>query len=103
MTATAYKTLVHPKIHRARVTSADLHFVGSITIDADLLDTAADVGDIVIVMAYAQVPAPPRPDWHPVVLYMDPETKRGNGGRRHRSDPAALPSRDAVPLPPLVP
>jgi len=28
------------KIHRATVTRADLHYVGSITIDADLLDAA---------------------------------------------------------------
>ncbi|WP_237728251.1 aspartate 1-decarboxylase [Cellulomonas sp. APG4] len=30
------------KIHRATVTQADLHYVGSVTVDADLLD-AADV------------------------------------------------------------
>jgi aspartate 1-decarboxylase len=30
------------KIHRATVTHADLHYVGSVTIDADLLD-AADI------------------------------------------------------------
>ena len=30
------------KIHRATVTGADLHYVGSVTIDADLLD-AADI------------------------------------------------------------
>jgi len=28
------------KIHRATVTAADLHYVGSITVDADLLDAA---------------------------------------------------------------
>jgi aspartate 1-decarboxylase len=28
------------KIHRATVTQADLHYVGSITIDADLMDSA---------------------------------------------------------------
>ena len=28
------------KIHRATVTAADLNYVGSITIDADLLDAA---------------------------------------------------------------
>nr|WP_203644906.1 aspartate 1-decarboxylase [Streptomyces sp. SID14478] len=28
------------KIHRATVTEADLHYVGSVTIDADLLDAA---------------------------------------------------------------
>jgi aspartate 1-decarboxylase len=31
------------KIHRATVTQADLHYVGSVTIDADLLEAAAIV------------------------------------------------------------
>ena len=86
------------KIHRAVVTGADLHYVGSITVDEDLLDAAnivpgqkvdivdvnngerlstytiagergsgtiqlngaaahkVTVGDLVIIMAYAQVP-----------------------------------------------
>ncbi len=35
-----YKTLIHAKIHRARVTSADLHYVGSITVDAQLLEAS---------------------------------------------------------------
>lgn len=34
--------MVSGKIHRATVTGADLHYVGSVTIDADLLD-AADI------------------------------------------------------------
>jgi len=36
------RTMLKSKIHRATVTDCDLHYVGSITIDADLLD-AADV------------------------------------------------------------
>jgi len=36
------RTLVNGKIHRATVTEADLHYVGSITIDADLA-AAADL------------------------------------------------------------
>ncbi|MCP4807156.1 MAG: aspartate 1-decarboxylase [Proteobacteria bacterium] len=32
--------MFHAKIHRATVTQADLHYVGSITIDEDLLDAA---------------------------------------------------------------
>lgn len=32
--------MVSGKIHRARVTAADLHYVGSITVDEDLLDAA---------------------------------------------------------------
>jgi len=35
-----YRTMLKSKIHRATVTSADLHYVGSITIDADLMDAA---------------------------------------------------------------
>ncbi|MEU5690215.1 aspartate 1-decarboxylase [Actinosynnema sp. NPDC020468] len=34
------KTLLHAKIHRARVTAADLHYVGSITVDVDLLEAS---------------------------------------------------------------
>jgi len=33
-------TMLHGKIHRARVTQAELDYIGSITIDADLLDAA---------------------------------------------------------------
>ena len=36
------RTMFKSKIHRGRVTGSDLHYVGSITIDADLLD-AADI------------------------------------------------------------
>jgi len=42
------RTMLKSKIHRATVTECDLHYVGSITIDADLLE-AADV------RAYEQV------------------------------------------------
>jgi aspartate 1-decarboxylase len=35
-----YRTMFKSKIHRATVTKADLHYVGSITIDADLMDAA---------------------------------------------------------------
>jgi aspartate 1-decarboxylase len=36
------RTMLKSKIHRATVTECDLHYVGSITIDPDLLD-AADI------------------------------------------------------------
>lgn len=36
------RTMLKSKIHRAKITASDLHYVGSITIDADLLD-AADI------------------------------------------------------------
>ncbi|WP_327708361.1 aspartate 1-decarboxylase [Streptomyces sp. NBC_00464] len=34
------RTMFKSKIHRATVTQADLHYVGSVTIDADLLEEA---------------------------------------------------------------
>ncbi|MEA2493249.1 MAG: aspartate 1-decarboxylase [Thermoleophilaceae bacterium] len=36
------RTMLKSKIHRATITGSDLHYVGSITIDQDLLD-AADI------------------------------------------------------------
>ena len=101
------------KIHRATVTGADLHYVGSITVDEDLLDAAnivpgqkvdvADVnngerlstytiagergsgtvqlngaaahrvrvGDLVIIMAYAQVPESLVRTVKPRVVFVD--------------------------------
>ncbi|KDE99401.1 aspartate decarboxylase [Mycolicibacterium aromaticivorans JS19b1 = JCM 16368] len=35
-----FRTMLKSKIHRATVTHADLHYVGSVTIDADLMDAA---------------------------------------------------------------
>ncbi len=37
-----FRTLLKSKIHRARVTDADLHYVGSVTIDRRLMQ-AADI------------------------------------------------------------
>ncbi|GGF45017.1 aspartate 1-decarboxylase [Marmoricola endophyticus] len=34
------RTMMKSKIHRATVTQADLHYVGSVTVDPDLLDAA---------------------------------------------------------------
>ncbi|ADW22031.1 aspartate 1-decarboxylase [Thermus scotoductus SA-01] len=34
------RVMFHAKIHRATVTHADLHYVGSVTVDQDLLDAA---------------------------------------------------------------
>ena len=34
------RTMLKSKIHRATVTQADLHYVGSVTVDEDLLDVA---------------------------------------------------------------
>ena len=35
-----YRTMLKSKIHRATVTQADLHYVGSVTVDRDLMDAA---------------------------------------------------------------
>lgn len=37
-----FRTMLKSKIHRATVTEADLHYVGSVAIDRDLMD-AADI------------------------------------------------------------
>ena len=34
------RTMLKSKIHRATVTQADLHYVGSVTIDADIIEAA---------------------------------------------------------------
>ena len=46
-----YRTMLKSKIHRATVTHADLHYVGSVTVDRDLLD-AADLlpGELVAIV-----------------------------------------------------
>ncbi|MCD1146095.1 aspartate 1-decarboxylase [Kocuria sp. LUK] len=45
------RTMFKAKIHRATVTQADLHYVGSVTVDQDLLD-AADIlpGELVAIV-----------------------------------------------------
>ncbi|MBN1122696.1 MAG: aspartate 1-decarboxylase [Anaerolineae bacterium] len=110
-------TLLRSKLHRAAVTGADLHYVGSISIDTDILEQAGmwawekvlvvdidngarletyiipaeagsgtmqlngaaarlvSVGDRIIVMAFAQVYAPPPKDWQPRVLVLDENNK----------------------------
>ena len=35
-----FRTMLKSKIHRATVTQADLHYVGSVTVDSDLLEAA---------------------------------------------------------------
>ena len=35
-----FRTMLKSKIHRATVTQADLHYVGSVTVDADLMEAA---------------------------------------------------------------
>ena len=112
-----YRTFLFAKIHRAVITAANVHYVGSITIDSDLLAASGirpyervqvvdvdngerletyaiagpagsgaielngaaarlvQVGDRVIIMAYAQVAEPLPATWSPTVLIMDEHNK----------------------------
>ncbi len=114
------------KIHRATVTHADLHYVGSVTVDADLLDAAdilpgemvsivditngarletytiagvrgsgvigingaaahlVGVGDLVILMTYAQMTTAEALDFVPAVVHVDAHNAIAHLG----SDPA---------------
>lgn len=40
-----FRTMMHAKIHRATVTEANLNYVGSITIDEDILDAVGMVAN----------------------------------------------------------
>ena len=126
------RPMIQGKIHRATVTGADLHYVGSVTIDVALLEAAdilegqqvdisdiangnrlttyviagprgsgmlqlngaaahlVSVGDLVIVMAYAQVPESRARRWRPNVVFVDAENRI-----LHRGDDAgAVPGAD---------
>jgi aspartate 1-decarboxylase len=105
------------KIHRATVTHADLHYVGSVTVDHDLLDAAdilpgelvsivditngarletytiagergsgvvgingaaahlVDVGDLVIMITYAQMSDAEARDYVPTVVHVDADNR----------------------------
>ncbi|PYH02284.1 aspartate 1-decarboxylase [Arthrobacter stackebrandtii] len=120
------RTMFKSKIHRATVTHADLHYVGSVTVDADLLDAAdilpgelvsivditngarletytiagergsgvigingaaahlVNVGDLVILMTYAQMSDAEARDYVPSVVHVDANNKIVHLG----SDPA---------------
>ncbi len=107
------RTMFKSKIHRATVTHADLHYVGSVTVDQDLLDAAdilpgelvaivdvtngarletytiagergsgvigingaaahlVDVGDLVILITYAQMSTAEARDYVPAVVHVD--------------------------------
>jgi aspartate 1-decarboxylase len=108
-----FVTMLKAKLHQARVTGADINYVGSITIASDLLEQVGmypyekvlvvdienaarfetyiipgernsgviqingaaarlvSIGDRIIVMAFAEVPAPPPAGWQPRVLVLD--------------------------------
>ena len=128
--------MMKSKIHRATVTHADLHYVGSVTVDselmaaADLLEgeqvTIVDInngarletyviagepgsgvigingaaahlvnpGDLVILIAYAQMEDAEAKEYQPHVVFVDSENRVIGTGH----DPAeALPSQGLLP------
>ncbi|MEU6309461.1 aspartate 1-decarboxylase [Streptomyces sp. NPDC047014] len=124
-----YRTMMKSKIHRATVTQADLHYVGSLTISADLMEEAdllpgekvdiVDInngarlstyviegprdsgivgingaaarlispGDLVIIIAYAQVPDEEARGLKPRVVFVDERNRVSLTGH----DPAEAP------------
>ena len=126
MTLTVYKS----KIHRATVTQADLNYIGSITIDEDLMDAAniyehervqivnvnngerletyvipgergsgvvgvngaaaklVREGDLVIVMAYAQLTDPEARERKPAVVFVDASNRIVEVGLQPAAAPA---------------
>lgn len=129
------RTLLGGKIHRATVTAADLHYVGSVSVDPVLLEAAGilpheqvhivdvtngarlvtyaipgevgsgaiqingaaahliDVGDVVILMAYVQLPDDEARDWQPPVVLVDEanrilSVRRGVEGGVYQQQPA---------------
>jgi aspartate 1-decarboxylase len=129
------RTMMKSKIHRATVTQADLHYVGSVTVDEDLLEAAdllpgelvhiVDVtngarletytiagergsgvlgingaaarlvqpGDVVILIAYAQMDTAEAKEYLPRVVFVDADNRIVRTG----SDPAeALPGSGLV-------
>jgi len=109
--------ILKSKIHRVKVTQAELHYVGSITIDEDLIDASnllehekvqivnvnngerfetyvikgargsgticlngpaarkAQVGDIIIVIAYATMDFEEAKTWKPTLIFPDSNNK----------------------------
>jgi aspartate 1-decarboxylase len=78
------RTMLKSKIHRARVTDANINYEGSITIDRKLM-AAADIipyeqvhvlnvnngGDIVIILTYTQVPEEELKNYRPKVVHVN--------------------------------
>jgi len=111
------RTFLHAKIHRAVMTSADMNYEGSLTVDTDLLEVAGirefeqvqvvdvesgsrfetyiisgqagsgiiqangaaarlvQLGDHVIIMAFAQVAEPLPADWSPKIVLVDEKNR----------------------------
>ena len=81
------RTMMTSKLHRATVTQANLHYVGSVTVDEDLLD-AADLlpGELGHVVAYGQMETAEARTHRPRVVFVDAANKIVSTG----SDPAEI-------------
>ena len=88
--------VVKSKIHRIKVTGADLNYIGSITIDEDLMDAAniiqgekvqivnnnnggaaarkVAVGDILILITYARMDIEEAKKFNPALVFPNEET-----------------------------
>lgn len=139
------RTMFKSKIHRATVTQADLHYVGSVTVDLDLLE-AADIlpgelvhivdidngarletytiagergsgvigingaaarlvhpGDLVILIAYAQLEDAEAREFEPRVVFVDAENRIiGTGADPAEALPGSGLTRGDVIANPLV-
>src|SRR5213076_2007846 len=84
------RRMMKSKIHRATITDADLHYVGSITVDRDLMDAAdlleyeqvavVDIdngarlespGDKVIIISYAEYGSAELDGYAPTIVHVD--------------------------------
>jgi len=76
------RTMLQGKLHRVKVTQADLHYEGSCAIDQDFLDAAgilqygaaarcACVGDTMIICSYVQMSDEQARSHNPKVAYFE--------------------------------
>jgi aspartate 1-decarboxylase len=72
------RTMCKSKIHRATVTGADLNYVGSITIDAELME-AAELREFeqvhVVVISYGQYDEAELAHFQPLFIFVDEENR----------------------------
>ena len=73
-------TVLKSKLHRVKVTDANINYIGSITIDGNWMDAAGiidgeqvaarlvSIGDTVIIIAYAQVTPEEAKTFKPTVV-----------------------------------
>ena len=69
-------TMLKGKIHRATVKQAEVDYIGSITIDSELMEAAGILEyEKVIIMCYAQVDEREAAQMKPRVVFVDEDNK----------------------------